>query len=140
MTSVVTDTSPSRDLRHRYALRVHDLRTEAGLTQQALGAAVGLHRVYVGRLESGVVNFSLDSLEKLLRALEDDPDPRSLTERLAANLKRHRGTMSQESFASGLGLPVLFISRLERQAVTTTIDQVDRLARKLRIDGETLLR
>jgi transcriptional regulator with XRE-family HTH domain len=54
-------------------------------------------------------------------------------------LKRHRGKMSQESFASALGLPVLFISRLERQVVTTTIDQVDRLAQILRIDGETLL-
>lgn len=46
---------------------------------------------------------------------------------------------SQESFASALGLPVLFISRLERQVVTTTIDQVDRLAQIMRIDGETLL-
>lgn len=139
MTSVVTKTSPSKALRHRYARRIYEWRTEAGLTQQALGAAAGLHRVYVGRFESGEVNFSLDSLEKLLRVLVHDKDPRPLTERLAKNLKRHRGKMSQESFASALGLPVLFISRLERQVVTTTIDQVDRLAQIMRIDGETLL-
>jgi transcriptional regulator with XRE-family HTH domain len=48
--------------------------------------------------------------------------------------------MSQEAFASKLELPVLFISRLERQAVTTTIDQVARLAGRLGIDGETLLK
>jgi transcriptional regulator with XRE-family HTH domain len=140
MTSVVTDTSPSGELRQRYAHRVHELRVRAGLTQQALGAAVGLHRVYVGRFESGVVNFSLANLEKLLQVLEPDDDVRPLTERLATNLKSHRGAMSQEAFASKLELPVLFISRLERQAVTTTIDQVARLAGRLGIDGETLLK
>lgn len=140
MTSVVTDSNPTGELRHRYAHRIYQLRVQAGLTQQAAGAAVGLHRVYIGRFESGTVNFSLDNLEKLLRLFEPDGDPRSLTERLASNLKQHRGAMSQEAFASKLELPVLFISRLERQAVTTTIDQVARLAAKLGIDGEALLK
>jgi transcriptional regulator with XRE-family HTH domain len=140
MTSVVTHTIASGDLRHRYARRVHELRLKAGLTQQVLGTAVGLHRVYVGRVESGTVNFSLANLEKLLRVLDSDGDPRPLSERLATNLKNRRGAMSQEAFASKLELPVLFISRLERQAVTTTIDQVARLAGKLGIDGEALLK
>lgn len=48
--------------------------------------------------------------------------------------------MSQEGFASKLELPVLLISRIERQAVTTTINQVARLAAKLGIEGEALLK
>ena len=140
MTSVVTDSSSYSDLRQRYAHRVQVLRMQAGLTQQALGAAVGMHRVYIGRFESGTVNFSLDNLQKLLHFLAPDGDPRDFTERLATNLKKHRGDMSQEAFASQLELPVLLISRLERQAVTTTIDQVARLAEKLGVQGEALLK
>ena len=140
MTSVVTESGSPSDLRRRYAHRVHSFRIRAGLTQQAVGAAVGMHRVYVGRFESGAVNFSLDNLQKLLQFLAPDGDPRPLTERLASNLKKHRGVMSQEAFASKLELPVLFISRIERQAVTTTIDQVARLAGKLGIEGEALLK
>lgn len=140
MTSVVTHTIASGDLRHRYAHRLHELRLKAGLTQQALGTAAGLHRVYVGRVESGTVNFSLANLEKLLHVLEPDGDPRPLSERLATNLKKHRSVMSQEAFASKLELPVLFISRLERQVVATTIDQVARVAEKLGINGEALLK
>lgn len=140
MMSVATDSGSSSDLRRRYAHCVHTLRLEAGLTQQAVGAAVGMHRVYVGRFESGAVNFSLDNLQKLLQFLAPDGDPRHFTERLAWNLRRLRGDTSQEAFASKLELPVLFISRLERQAVTTTIDQVARLASKLGIEGEALLK
>jgi transcriptional regulator with XRE-family HTH domain len=140
MKSVATDFSSTEDLRRRYASRVQQLRSQAGLTQHALGEAVGMHRVYVGRFESGTVNFSLDNLQKLLQFLSPDGDPRDLTERLAANLKHLRGDTSQEAFASSLELPVLLISRLERQAVTTTIDQVARLAGKLGIDGEDLLK
>jgi transcriptional regulator with XRE-family HTH domain len=140
MTSVVTDLSSPTDLRRSYAHRVQQLRLSAGLTQQALGAAVGMHRVYVGRFESGTINFSLDNLQKLLQSLAPDGDPRDFTERLASNLKKLRGNTSQEAFAASLELPVLFISRLERQAVTTTIDQVGRLAAKLGIEGEDLLK
>ena len=138
MTSVATESS--RELRRRYASLVCQLRTEAGLTQQAVGQAVGLHRVYISRFETGVVNISLNNLHKLLQFLAPDDDLRPLTVRLAENLKRRRADLSQEAFAAGLELPVLLISRLERAAVSTSIDQVARVAEKLGIEGEALLK
>lgn len=127
-------------LRHRYAALIRQLRTEAGLTQQALGGAVGLHRTYINHLESGAVNVSLDNLEKLLAYLAPDGDSRSLRVRLAQNLKSYRGGRSQEALAAMLDLPVLFISRIERAAVSPSIDQVARLADKLAVTGESLLK
>jgi transcriptional regulator with XRE-family HTH domain len=139
MTHAVTDSTPASDLRRRYAGRLHQLRLQAGLTQDALAKAVGLRRQYIGQVEAGAVNISLENLHKLLRFFAPDGNGRPLTERLAGNLKEIRGDLAQETFASRLELPVLLISRLERQAVVTTIDQVARIASKLGIEGEELL-
>ncbi len=45
------------------------LRTERGLTQQALADAVNLSRVQVARLESGTRNASLETAKRLATAL-----------------------------------------------------------------------
>jgi transcriptional regulator with XRE-family HTH domain len=56
-------------LRQRLGAAIRHLRTKAGYSQEAFGDAVGLHRTYMGSLERGERNVSLDNIEKIARAL-----------------------------------------------------------------------
>ena len=49
---------------------IRQARKHAGLTQEQLAEKSDLHPVYVGCLERGEENVSLDSLERIARALK----------------------------------------------------------------------
>src|SRR5476649_2631934 len=133
----------AESLRGRYAARIRASREGKKLTQAQLGKAAGLHRAYVSQVERGVVNISLDNLEKFWRVLFADEagvdEPLRL--RVGAKLRTeraHRGA-SQEELAELARLPVLFISRVERGVVGTSVDQIEQLANALEISGESLI-
>ena len=56
-----------------FGQRVHAARTAVGLSQEALAAKAGLHRTYIGSVERGERNISLDNIHALARALGVEP-------------------------------------------------------------------
>ena len=50
--------------------RVRERRKEMGLSQEALALTSGLQRAYIGQIEQGRRNVSLDNMADVARALE----------------------------------------------------------------------
>lgn len=57
----------------RFGNRVRELREKKGLSQEGLALESGLDRSYVGGVERGERNISLENIEKLARALGVNP-------------------------------------------------------------------
>ncbi len=55
----------SPDIRVRFGIRVRQLRTERGWSQEELADRAELHRTYIGAIERGEQNISLLNIEKL---------------------------------------------------------------------------
>jgi transcriptional regulator with XRE-family HTH domain len=53
-----------------FGKRVRELRKMKGFSQESLADAAGLHRTYVGSIERGEQNISLDNIEKIAKALK----------------------------------------------------------------------
>lgn len=62
--------NPNYKLRSKFGKRIRKLRKEKGLSQEELGFKSGLHRTYIGAIERGEQNVSLDNIGKLARALK----------------------------------------------------------------------
>jgi transcriptional regulator with XRE-family HTH domain len=60
--------------RTQFGKRLRDLRKKAGLSQEELGFRAGIHRTYVGAIERGEQNLSIDNVHKLAKALKISPD------------------------------------------------------------------
>jgi len=56
-------------LRIALGAAIRDLRKQNGLSQDAFAELVGLHRTYVGGVERGERNLSLDNLERISTSL-----------------------------------------------------------------------
>ena len=56
-------------LRLLFAQNVRRLRKQQGWTQEDLGDQTGIHRTYIGAIERGEANITLDHLEKLAKGL-----------------------------------------------------------------------
>lgn len=58
--------------RERLAVQIRAIRKGAALSQEALADLAGLHRTYVGDIERGERNVSIDNIERIARALQVD--------------------------------------------------------------------
>ncbi|WP_296192661.1 helix-turn-helix transcriptional regulator [uncultured Microbacterium sp.] len=58
--------------RAAFGARVRELRTAAGLSQEELAHRAGLDRSYVGQVERGERNISLDNIHRIAGALGAD--------------------------------------------------------------------
>jgi transcriptional regulator with XRE-family HTH domain len=58
--------------RSRFAANVRMLRLERGMSQEALADAADLHRTYVGSIERGERNVTIDNMERIAHALNLD--------------------------------------------------------------------
>ncbi len=57
-------------IRIAFGNRVRTLRSEGGYSQEAFADAVGLHRTYIGAIERGEQNVSIDNIARIAKALK----------------------------------------------------------------------
>lgn len=63
----------SQTLRQVVAKNIRRERARANLSQEGLAHKAEVHRTYIGAVERGEKNISIDSLEKIASALNIDP-------------------------------------------------------------------
>jgi transcriptional regulator with XRE-family HTH domain len=56
-------------VKSRFGLAIKQRRQEIGISQEVLAERAGLHRTYIGDIERGARNLSLENIEKLAKAL-----------------------------------------------------------------------
>lgn len=61
------------DLQRTVGRNLRAYRAEHGLSQEAFADMVGVHRTYMGGLERGERNLTLQTLERLAEVLSVDP-------------------------------------------------------------------
>jgi len=64
---MITQNKSAREI---FAKNLRQLRLEKKLSQEELADLAGLHRTYIGSVERGERNISIDNIERLAKALD----------------------------------------------------------------------
>ena len=56
----------------KFGKRIREVRTERGLSQEALADIANVHRTYIGMVERAEKNITLLNIQKLAKALKID--------------------------------------------------------------------
>ena len=62
--------SRKRNIRHVFGENLRQHRQALGISQEDLAEKAGLHRTYIGSVERGERNVSIDNMERLASAVE----------------------------------------------------------------------
>lgn len=63
----------TRDIKKAFGARVRQLRTDRRCSQESFAERASLHRTYVGGIERGERNLTLENIVRLARALKVTP-------------------------------------------------------------------
>jgi len=80
------ESKPPLSLRLIFARNVRLVRAHASLSQEAMASMSGLDRAFIGTLERGTRNISIDNIERIAKALGEDP-----SDLMRADLPEQRG-------------------------------------------------
>lgn len=61
------------DLRRNFGQRIRQLRKARGLTQESLAEEAGLEPAYLGAVERGERNLTIDSIERIAKGFDLEP-------------------------------------------------------------------
>ena len=132
------------------AHRVRQLREECGLSQDALARRVPCHRSLVSQVERGVHSFSVDTIDRLAKALEVDAlslmrggsaiarNPREasqLRDRVSRNiylLRTARG-LAQDALSESAGLSRNYVSIIEGRKRNASVTNLREVAKALNV-------
>lgn len=59
----------SKTIRNKLGKRVRTLRKQRGWSQEEFADKAGLHRTYIGSVERGEQNVSIDNIERIAKTL-----------------------------------------------------------------------
>lgn len=59
--------------RKQFGRKIRKIRKTVKISQEELGFRAGLHRTYIGAIERGEQNISIDNIHKIAKALNISP-------------------------------------------------------------------
>lgn len=63
----------SKNIIEKFGKRIREERLNQGLSQEELASRAGVHRTYIGMIERAEKNITLESIEKIAKALRLKP-------------------------------------------------------------------
>lgn len=127
-----------QSLRLAFAKALAMRRVRLGMTQTELAQLLKMKRGYIGALESGKVNVSLDTVMFIRSALWPQLEPLNVKVEFGKRIVEVRsGRFTQEALSGLTQLSVPFISSLERGLSNTSLDQIATLSAALNFDALT---
>ena len=58
------------NIKRKFGIKVRQMRLEKGFSQETFADRCGLHRTYIGAVERGERNISIENIEKIAKVLK----------------------------------------------------------------------